>query len=102
MTTLVEVLNDASGIDEQTADKIREVLDDQLTVPEEIELKDSQPAIASGDTGDWIVAEFEVTPNRSGEIYALEHAHTLQVYDGEGFLEPTTSVEHISQQLADI
>lgn len=102
MTTISEILDDADRVDEELADVIREKLDDRLEVPDHIEAKDDEPSVASDNTGDWIVFEFEVTPDRAGEIYLLNGAFTLQMYDGEEFLSPCVSVEELNEQLASI
>ena len=102
MTTISEMLGDADRIDEELADAIREKLDDDLEVPDHIEAKDDEPSVASDNMCDWIVWEFEVTPDRAGEIYLLNGAFTLQMYDGKEFLAPSVSVEELNEQLASI
>jgi hypothetical protein len=102
MTSISEILGDADRIDEELADAIQEKLDGNLEVPDHIEVKDNEPSVASDNMGDWIVWEFEVTPDRAGEIYLLNGAFTLQMYDGEDFLTPSVSVDELNEQLASI
>ena len=102
MTELNQLLGNIEELGPEVADSIRNRLDDDLEVPEGVEVLDQEPEIASDDTGDWIVAQFQVGEDRLGQIYALAGAYTLQVYDGEDFLEPTTSLEELNQQLESI
>lgn len=102
MTELSNLLRNLGTLDEQAADTIRDTVEASLNVPDRMELKDDEPTISADGSEDWIIAEIEVNPDRVIEIYALAGAYTLQMYDGETFREPTTSVEELNQQLASI
>lgn len=102
MTEISEILSNKGDLDIDVADKIREELEENIELPQGLEFEEPGPTISADDTGDWIVAEIEITPNKFAEVYALEGAFTLQLYDGEEFKEPTTSVDELSEQLAEI
>lgn len=102
MTELSQLLGNVEELNEEVADSIRGKLDEELEFPDNIKILDDKPEVASDDTGDWIIVQFEIDGDRHGEIYALAGAYTLQVYNGGTFLKPTTTVEELNRQLKSI
>jgi hypothetical protein len=102
MTETDYPLSDIKTLNAETADQVREVLEYNLVLPEDIEIDNLEAYPCKDRSGDWVIAEVELTPDRVASIYALQGAYTFQIYDGEEFKETTKSVRELNKQLANI
>lgn len=102
MTETANPLSNIGDMNPDAAQHVRQELDSNLELPDGAHIIDSEPGPCEDNSGDWVMAQVELTPDRVATIYALEGAYTFQMYDGEEFKEPTTSVEELSEQLANI
>lgn len=102
MASINDILSSSGEITTQVAQNLRQEIEDNLELPEDTELQSEGPTIAEDNTGDWVIAEIELDADTMAEIYALNGAFTLQMYNGNKFLKPTRDIKDLSEQLADI
>lgn len=106
MTRLGEYLSQVSEVDATIAEEIRDTLLDELEIPSEWEVHETDVEIAQEGPEDWFLVSFEhkSDPNHRALIFLLEGSHKLQVYlesaDHTEWSDTTQSPHEITEFIA--